>query len=430
MQRSLEEILSELYLSNIDMIGEGMPSWVNAMRSGALENFNLLSLPSARNEDYRHTDLRRVFEGEWETYFLPSGRISGVDRVVPGDGYAIDVVNGFCTSDELVTLDNGIVYGSLRAAMAQMGDVVSKYYGKVADDESAAVTALNTVFVQDGAFVYVPESVVAERPFTLTFAYHSEEQAQMCFSRALFVAEADANIVIQHVKGGEGKFLVNHVQELYAGAGAEIKITEVNSCDGATCIINGNYQRQEAGSRVGMVNLWLRGGLTRVNSVADLAGTGCESDLYGLYFAGAEERVDINMTVRHLVPDCRSSELMKGVVSGDAVGAFTGRVYVAPDAQRTEALQQSRNLQLSDTAKIYTEPQLEIYADDVKCSHGATVGQMDEEAVYYMRQRGIPEADAKRLQLFGFVNDVISKCSGEEVCGCLAELAQARIDEM
>lgn len=432
MQRPLEEILSELYLSNIDMIGEGVPSWVNAMRSGALENFNLLSLPSSGNEDYQHTDIRRMFAGEWETYFVPSGEIRAEDRVVPANGYVVDVVNGFCLSDELTTLDNGIVYGSLRAAMSTIGDVVSKYYNKIADNERAAVTALNTVFAQDGAFVYVPNGVKAELPFTLTFVGRSDEQAQMCFSRALIVVEdgAEADVVIAHVGGGDRGLLADHVREVYTGTDATLKITEVKSTGGEVFSVNGNYLRQECGSRVDMVNLWLGGGVTRVNAVTDLAGADCESNLHGLYFANGTERVDVNMTVNHLVPDCRSSELVKGVVSGEAVGAFTGKVYVAPDAQRTEAFQQSRNIQLSETAKVYTEPQLEIYADDVKCSHGATVGQMDEEAVYYMRQRGLSEADAKRLQLFGFVNDVISKCSGDAACECLAGLAQARIDEM
>ncbi len=432
MQRSLEEILSELYLSNIDIIGEGMPSWVNALRSGALENFNLLSLPSARDEDYRHTDIRRMFEGERETYLIPSGLKKEVERVVPQRGYTVDVVNGFCTAEGLTTLDNGIVYGSLRAAMAEMGELVSKYYDKIADGWRTATSALNTVFTQDGAFVYVPDDVEAEEPFSLAFAYHAEDQEQMCFSRALVIAGggARANIVISHAGDGHGRFLIDHVRETYAGDGAYLKITEVNSWGDRAMSVAGNYLRQERGSHVDMVGLWLNGAVTRVNAATDLAGENCESILKGLYFADGTEHVDVNMRVNHLVPDCKSSELIKGIVSGEAVGAFTGRVYVAPDAQRTEALQQSRNIQLSDTAKIYTEPQLEIYADDVKCSHGATVGQMDDEAVYYMRQRGLSEADAKRLQLFGFVNDVISKCSGEYACDCLAELAQARIDRM
>lgn len=432
MPRPLEEILSDLYLSNIDIIGEGIPAWVNALRSRALENFNLLSLPSAKDENYRHTDIRRLLDGEWETYFIPSGMNREINRAVPQSGYSIDVVNGFCTSNELTILDNGIVYGSLRTAMIQMGDIISRYYDKIADVESTATSALNTVFAQDGAFLYLPDGVEADKSFSLTFAYHSEDQAQMCFSRALVIAGkgAKANVVISSVSDGEGRFLIEHVRETYAGDGAEMKITEINSCGANAVTVAGNYLRQESDSRVDMVSLWLNGAATRVNAVTDLVSPDCESNLCGLYFANGSERVDVNMTVNHMVPECRSSELIKGVVSGEAVGAFTGRVYVAPDAQHTEAFQQSRNLQLSDTAKIYTEPQLEIYADDVKCSHGATVGQMDEEAVYYMRQRGIAEADAKRLQMFGFVNDVISKCPGEELCESLAVLAQSRIDEI
>ena len=432
MPRPLEEILSDLYLSNIDIIGEGMPAWVNASRSRALENFNLLSLPSTKDENYRHTDISRLLDEEWETYFIPSGLNREINRVVPRGGYSVDVINGFCTSPELTILDNGIVYGSLRSAMTQMGDVISQYYDRIAQGDSTATSALNTVFVQDGAFVYLPDAVEADETFSLTFAYHSEDHLQMSFSRVLVIAgkNAKANLVISHVSDGEGRFLIEHVRETYAGDGAEMKITEVNSCGRNASTIAGNYLRQESGSRVDMVTLWLNGAVTRVNAVTNLVGPDCESNLNGLYFADAAERVDVNMTVNHMVPGCHSAELVKGVVSGEAVGAFTGRVYVAPDAQHTEAYQQSRNIQLSDTAKIYTEPQLEIYADDVKCSHGATIGQMDEEAVYYMRQRGISESDAKRLQMFGFVNDVISKCPGDDLRERLATLAQSRIDEI
>ena len=432
MKRSLEEILSELYLSNIDIIGEGMPAWANAQRSVALENLNLLSLPDAHDERYRHSDMQSIFEGEWETYFIPPAGGAEIEHIIPTDGYAIDVVNGFCKTDGLVTLDNGIAYGSLKAAMSQMTDVVSKYYNKCADNSHDAVTALNTVFVQDGAFVYVPANVQAQRKFNITFAYRSQEQAQRCFSRALVIIEdgAKANIVIAHQGCGTGKLLVDHVRESYAGDNSSLRVTEIASGPADMTAVTGSYLRQNAGSNVGMVNVWLQGGITRANMVTDLVGAECESNLYGLYFAGGSERIDINMDVNHLVSDCHSSEMIKGVVSGEAVGAFTGRVYVAPDAQHTEAFQQSRNIQLSETSKVFTEPQLEIYADDVKCSHGATVGQMDEDAVYYMRQRGISEEDARRLQLFGFVNDVISRCPAEESCECLARLAQERIDKM
>jgi Fe-S cluster assembly protein SufD len=224
--------------------------------------------------------------------------------------------------------------------------------------------------------------------------------------------------------------LVDFVRETVVEHGAKLNLSEITRMSARSAIVCGNYVRQNRDSRADMINVWLRGGVTRINSVVDLAESGCESNLYGLWFATGAERVDVNVRVNHLVPDCSSFELIKGIASDEAVGVFTGLVHVARGAQRTVALQQSRNLLMSENARIHTEPQLEIYADDVKCSHGATVGQMDGEAIFYMRQRGIGEEDARRLQMFGFVNDIISRCSHTDTCNFMTGLAEKRIEEV
>ena len=431
MDKSLEQRFSDAYIANLDIIGEGFPAWINAARREFLENFNLLGLPTAKDERYRHTDMRKLFAGEREQYFLSPVQAAEIGERLPVDGYRLDVVNGFC-STYLTRLPDGVVYGSLKAAAVDMEDVVRKYYNSAADNEKEAVAALNSLFMQDGAFVYVPRGVRAEKPFLLTFAYRSDDPAQVCFPRALIVLEegAQADVVISHQQSDDTAFLVDFVRETVVESGARLNLSEITRMGGSSAIVSGNYLKQRADSRAEMMNVWLRGGVTRVNAVTDLEQSGCESNLYGLWFGTGGERTDVNMRVNHLVADCNSFELVKGVVSGEAVGAFTGLVYVARDAQRTLALQQSRNLQMSDASRIYTEPQLEIYADDVKCSHGATVGQLDTEAVFYMRQRGISEADARRLQMFGFVNDIVSRCPHEGACDFVAGLAEERIGEL
>lgn len=431
MDRTTEQKLSDIYIANLDIIGEGLPVWVNAQRRGFLESFNLMSLPSVRDERYRHTDLHALFRPEREVYFTPSpftGHETG-DRL-PVDGWRIDMVNGFCVSG-LTVLDNGVICGSLREAMLQYGDLVREYYNTVADNDREAVTALNSLFVQDGAFVYVPPEVAAEKPFALTFE-HLATEAALFFGRALIILGdgAQADVIVSHRTDGRASYLTDFVRETIVGAGAKLNLSELTDLNDDSALISGNYLSQRAGSKVDAVNVWLRGGVTRVNANTDLNGQRCESNLYGLWFGTGGERTDINVRVNHLVPDCNSFQLVKGVVSGEAVGAFTGRVHVARDAQRTVALQQSRNLQMSDTARIFTEPQLEIYADDVKCSHGATVGQTDTQAIYYMRQRGISEQDARRLQMFGFVNDIISRCPHDGACHFVAGLAEGRIAEL
>ncbi len=433
MNRSLEQELSELYISNVDMIGEGLPERVNAARRGFLESFNLSSLPSAREERYRHCDLRKLFDVEWEHYFTQARERVAVTDSLPVEGYHVDLYNGFCTENEPLTiLPDGVVYGSLRAAMREREELVLYYYNTAAENDAETVAALNSLFMQDGAFVYVPDGVAAERPFVLSFEYGTQDAAQMCFARALIVVGrgAQADVVVSHHTSDGSRMLVDCVRETMLEDGAGLHLSEITRMNDQSILITGNYLKQGADSRAEMLDVWLHGGVTRVNTRHDLAGRGCESNLYGLYFGTGHERVDIDLRVNHLVPDCKSFESVKGVVSGFAEGAFNGRVYVAPDAQRTVAFQQNRNLQMSDTSKVYTEPQLEIYADDVKCSHGATVGQMDAEAIYYMRQRGIDEQEARRLQMFGFVNDIISHCPHDGACDFVRELAEARINDL
>lgn len=430
MDRSLERQFPDAYIANLDIIGEGLPAWLNSARRGWLESFTLLGMPSAKDERYRHTDLRELFGREREQYFMPVEGAAPTDRL-PVDGYAVDVVNGFCTEGmHLERTADMVTYGSLKAAASAMGGVVSKHYNSVAQNDTEAATALNSLFMQDGAFVHVPRGVKADRPFVLTFDYASQEE-QLCFARALIIIEegASADVIISHHNATPG-FLADFVRETVVGAGATLNLSEVVRMDDGSALVAGNYLTQAADSRVNAMNVWLRGGVTRVDAVTGLTGRGAESNLYGLWFGTGGERTDVNVRMNHLVPDCNSFELVKGIVSGEAVGAFTGLVYVAQDAQRTVALQQSRNLLMSEAARIYAEPQLEIYADDVKCSHGATVGQLDTDAVFYMRQRGISEKDARRLQMYGFVNDIISRCPHGGACDFMAALAEERIGEL
>lgn len=432
MGKGIEQNLSELYMSNLDIIGDGLPSWVNSMRREYLEAFNLLGMPTAATEKYRHSDMREAFAGEWEYYFTPQNINADITDICPG-AYRIDVVNGFCKTHAGVNITaEGMLYGSLREAFNFDMETTRKYYNSVADNENEAVAALNSVFMQDGAFIYLPAGVVVEKPVVVNFAYVSEDPAQMCFPRMLVIAGkgASANIVISHETHGKAKLAVDFVRETIVEEGANVSITGYSRMNEESVLVENNYMKQAESSAMNMMNVWFSGGMTRVNYNAGLVGRGSESKLYAMFLANGEERPDINMVVNHLVPDCMSSELVKGIVSGQAQGAFTGKVYVAQDAQRTVAYQQSRNIQLSENSRVYTEPQLEIYADDVKCSHGATVGQMDDEAVYYMRQRGISEEDAKKLQLSGFVNDIISHCTVESVCEHIAKIAEERIAQL
>lgn len=395
-----------------------------------MESLGRLSIPTKKDERWRHTDLHAMF-AQVRSVLSNGGEVKG-DRL-PVDGCKLDISNGHWTGNKQLTKPkDGVMYGSLRAAMNECGEMAERHYNTLTDSTNEAMAAMNGAFADDGAFIYVAKGVQAEQPFVVTFEYDAAGGSGMCFPRLLVILEegARADIVISHQQHGGGTVVANFVRECFVAEGATMNLSEVTQMNAESVLISGDYVTQNADSRANMMNVWLRGGATRVNAVTDLCGAHCESNLYGLWFGTGRERTDVNMRVNHMAADCNSFELVKGVMSGESVGAFTGMVYVARDAQRTVALQQSRNLLMSEEARVYTEPQLEIYADDVKCSHGATVGQMDTEAVFYMRQRGLSEEDARRLQMFGFVNDIISRCPHAGACDFMARLAEERIAEL
>ncbi len=431
MGQTIEQKLSDIYVSNLDIIGEGFPAAFIAPRSGYIENFMLLGLPSGRDERYLHSDVRQLFASEErETYFTQLSERGEFDPLDAIEGRRIVVENGFCSEQMVRTLPDGVIFGSLRDAATRYEELVLRHYNAVADNGGDALTALNSAFMQDGAFLYVPSGVHAAEKFLIDMRFASAESAQLCFSRMLVVVEDGASVEVAVIwrTAGDTRFLVNGVREAIVGRDASLTLTEVNRMGvGSNLVLNG-YVRQESGSRAETTVDELGEGFARMGYATDLIGRDAESKLWGLYLAGGEEHASIAVEVRHQVPSCRSYELVKGIASGSAVGSFSGLVYVAPGAQQTDAMQQNRNLQMSDTARIYTRPQLEIYADDVKCSHGSTIGQLDDEAVYYMRQRGIGEAEARRMQLFGFVDDIISRCGCESLCEYVREAARDRLE--
>ena len=431
MEKSSANALSELFLAQSELIGEGFESWVNSRRSDFIASFMLGGIPSSKDERYRHTPLGELFsQAEYETYFVPQN-IEPLDALPSGAALSIEVENGFCKT-ECTQLENGIVYGSLREAMERFPQLLRKYYNSVADNDTDSLAALNSAFMQDGVFVYVPAGVRYERGLIIDDRYGSQDEAQMCFSRMLVVLERDAAIDISlvHRGGGHTRFLIDAVRETVLGEGSELDFTEINILGERSAVVTGSYMVQDADSRSRYLLCDLGSSLSRYNLRNDLNAPRAESELYGLYVATGTQHADIAVNMRHNAPECKSRQIVKGIASDDAVGVFSGLVYVAPDAQKTDAGQLNRNILVSPAARIYTEPQLEIYADDVKCSHGAAVGQLDDMAVYYMRQRGISLQDARRLQLSGFVYEIIGKCRGSELRDFMHELTDAKIEKL
>ena len=429
---AIEKKLVDLYFANLDLIEEGVSPVINRYRGDAIQAFNLLGLPSKRIEKYKYTDISARYDADFEQFFTPFGKWNEAWKPLIEGARVIRLLNGYSYGSEtLTTLENGVVYGSLREAAERLPELVGKYYNQLADNDSDAITSLNTAFVQDGAFVYIPRGVTVEEPFVVLQGYGAEESTQV-YGRSLVVAgeNAEANVVFQSQAANGNAFLINQVVEIFAADAARVEAVEIVSENDRSTHLSNRFVLQSGNSRVQAVSVLADGGVVRSNLSVCLAGKGAENHTHGLFIADTGQHLDCHTQIEHRVSDCSSFEDFRGVASGSGVGAFNGRILVCPDAQRTQAFQANHNLLLSDEAAIYTKPQLEIYADDVKCSHGATVGQLDPEAIFYMRQRGIGEEEARKLQMYGFVRTIIEKLSVRELADAVDALVTAKIDRL
>lgn len=420
MEPSIEKKLTELFLSNAELLDEGQSPLLTRPRRAALEALNLLGIPPkgpGNGDRYHYTDLRGVFGEEWEHYFTPSHPGVAPDDL-PGQMHRMKFLNGFCCdARHLTRLADGVVFGSLAAAAREYPGLVGKYYNTLPHGRGSAMAELTAAFVQDGAFVYVPRGIRVELPFAVECGLYGDGEAVASFGRNLFIFEegSQAQLVIDYRTLSGERSLACRTREIFVGSGARVETVESCRLNERSSLVSASYARQQGDSVLHGVSVGLSAGLMRNEQTVLLEGRGAENHTNGLTIAGEQEHLDFATDIEHIASDCTSYQLFKGLAADGGTSVFSGRIYVAQDAQRTQAFQQNNNLLLSDDAHVYAKPQLEIYADNVKCSHGATVGQLDPEAIYYMRQRGIGLEDARRLQMYGFVLDVLGESRVQEM---------------
>ncbi len=410
-----EQQYIDLFTQAEAMICKHSAEVLNAPRAAAFADFERLGLPTRKQEDYKYTEVSKYFEPD---FGLNLNRLS-----IPANPYEVfkcDVPNMstslyFVVNDRFYNqalpknnLPEGVIFGSLKEVAEQQPELVKKYYGKLADTSKNGVTALNTMLVQDGVFFYVPKNVVVDKPIQLVNILRADVDF-MVNRRVLIVLEegAQARLLVCDHAMDSVNFLATQVVEVFAGANATLDLYELEENHTSTVRVSDMYVRQEANSNVLLNNMTLFNGTTRNTTEVVLAGEGANINLCGMAIADKNQHVDNHTMIDHTVPNCTSNELFKYVLDDQATGAFAGLVMVRPDAQHTSSQQTNRNLCATREARMYTQPQLEIYADDVKCSHGATIGQLDESALFYMRSRGIPEKEARLMLMFAFVNEVI-----------------------
>jgi Fe-S cluster assembly protein SufD len=426
---------SELYTENIRKITEDSSPFINSFREQAFEKFNQLGVPTKKNEAYRYTNLDLFFRHDYKSYFIPDEsdfRKAEEFRcdVTDLDAHGVVLVNGFypTINGKLRQLPGGITIGSLNEAAKQFPGLVEKHYGNYAKSESDGLIHLNTAMVSDGVFVHVPRGTVLKKPVQVVNLVDSKEDT-FNQHRNLIIVEDNAEftiIICDHTLSPQ-KFLTNAVTEIHVGENAHFDIIRVQNEHNNACKVNHTFIHQEKNSHASSNNITLHGGLVRNSTYHYLGGEGAECNSYGLFLSDKWQHVDNFVNVDHAFPNCTSYQLFKGVLDEMATGAFNGRIYVAPDAQGTLAYQKNNNILLTDDAKMDTKPQLEIYADDVKCSHGATVGQLDDNALFYMQSRGIDKRQARLMLMFAFAHEVIQNIKVEPLRERMDNLVMQRL---
>jgi Fe-S cluster assembly protein SufD len=398
--------------SALDKRPRGGPRWLDDLRSRGAARFTALGIPTVRDEEWRFTNVAPLGAID----FAPAEQISGAVERLNGFAYTdapirLVIVNGRfdTTLSRVKALPSGVQARSLAAALGDYPDVVQRYFGQLADFTHRGFTALNTAFVQDGAFIHIPDGAILETPIHVIFVSGADGSKFMSHPRTLIVAGdgAQASVIESYIGAQGDTYFTNVVSEIFVGENAGVDHYKVQAESLDAFHIASLHAHTSRSSRFSSHSFALGGKLARSDVYAILDGEGGDCTLNGLYLADRDRLVDNHTSIDHAKPHCGSHEVYKGILGGSARAVFNGKIIVRQDAQKTDAKQTNRALLLTDGATINTKPQLEIFADDVKCTHGAAIGQLDEDAIFYLRTRGLTYAEARDMLIHAFAGQIL-----------------------
>ncbi len=392
------------------------PLWLLPIRKAAISRFLEMGFPTVRDEEWRYTNVAPIANTRFEPAEAQRTKVDRkqIARFQFGGAVAVLVVVNGRYAPELTTLGSlpsGVTVDSLAAALKHKADLLEPHLGRYVNHQQHAFTALNTALIEDGAFVHVPRGTVVEGPIHLMFVSTAGDRPPASHPRTLIVAEYNSQVTIveSYVAVDDACYFTNAVTEMIAGENAVVDHCKVERESEQAFHMATLQIQMHRSSNVSSHTVSFGGALVRNDINAILDGEGCTCTLNGLYMIGGRQHVENHLRVEHAKPHCDSREFFKGVLAGQSKGVFSGRIVVNKDAQKTDAKQTNMSLLLSEEAQVESKPQLEILADDVKCTHGATIGQVSEEAIFYLRSRGIDEAAARSLLIYTFAKESLER---------------------
>lgn len=402
-------------------------AWLDLVRGSAMERFERLGFPDVRDEEWKYTNLATLAK---ENFVPASNDELDVEDPHSRFGYGtahVVVVNGFLREDLSVMngLEDVVATDLLNAAAdARYNKVVRKYLARNAGYHNNGLTALNTAFIQSGVFLWIPKNVRLETPLQITFVAEGFEQNSANFPRLLIVAEenSSATVIESFVSNGDARYFTNAISEIVLKDGAHLEHYRLQRESKEAFHLSTTSAELFRSSRYDITSINLGAQLSRHDVSVILDQEGAETSVDGLYMVDRNQHTDTHSVIDHKQPHCSSHQLYKGILDDNARAVFNGKVLVREGAQKTDAMQTNKNLLLSDKARVDTKPQLEIYADDVKCAHGAAVGQIDPEELFYLETRGINPELGRKLLTYGFAEEVIGKIKIESIRSQLDEL--------
>jgi Fe-S cluster assembly protein SufD len=431
-----EAVLQDLEIRAGAAIAEG-PEWLEPLRRAAADRFAAVGFPASRDEEWRFTPIGPIVQTTWRPSPGVAARVAA-ERLAPfvfghPEWSTLVFVNGAYSKplSRIADLPRGVRVGSLAEALRTDGAVVQAHLARHAPIEGSPFTALNTAGFRDGGLVHVPAGLDLERPVHIIFLTTADAGGTAIHPRNLIVVErgARASVIESYVTlAPDGVYWTNPVTEVAAAAGSWLEHTRIQRESERAQHVALTHVDQARDSHYRSFSMAMGGALARHNLHVRLNDENIETLMYGLYLTRGDQVVDNHTAIFHDQPNCRSWEVYKGVLDGRSRAVFNGKVFVQPVAQKTDAKQTNRNLLLSDLAKVDTKPQLEIFADDVKCTHGATVGRLDDVALFYARSRGVPKEAAERLLTYAFAAEVIEEVALEPVRRELDRLVLDRLE--